>query len=130
MTKASTVPSSLKIWFIIHFAADYVFGIPLLFAPKWTLDVFGFQAAELLTARLVGAALIGIGGISFFAREKSADVYRSLLLLKILWSFAAIIGIVLTLIEGAPKTTFIFLMIFALFSGLWLHYWKALGCRA
>ena len=123
------VPHSLKTWFIIHFIIDYIFGVPLLFAPRFALTLFGFQAAELLTARLVGAALIGIGGISFFAREKNKDVYRPLLLLKILWSLSAIFGIVITLFEGAPPAAFIVLLIFAFFSGLWLYFWRRLGCR-
>src|SRR3989344_9178070 len=114
--------SSLKMWFIIHFIVDYIFGIPLLLAPQWTLTLFGFQAAELLTPRLVGAALLGIGGISLIARNESKEVYRSLLLLKILWSVSVIIAIILTLIEGAPTSSWIILMIFIFFSGLWCHY--------
>src|SRR3989344_381070 len=116
--------SSLKTWFIIHFIVDYLFGIPLLFAPQWTLTLFGFQTAELLTPRLVGAALIGIGGISLIARNESKEVYRSLLLLKILWSISAIIAIVLTLTEEAPASAWVILTIFVFFSGLWCYYWK------
>ena len=113
------VSSFLRTWFIIHFILDYIFGIPLLLFPGWTLQLFGFSDVEVLTARLVGAALLGIGGISFIAKEKNKEIYQVLLKLKIIWSGAAILGITITMIEGAPVATWLFLGIFTFFFVLW-----------
>ena len=116
------VPQSLRTWFVIHFIVDFIFGIPLLLFPAYTLSLFGFEAAELLTARLVGAALLGIGGVSFLVLNESAAVFRSLLKLKIIWSLSAIVAIGLTLVEGAPVLTWVVLWIFVVFSALWMYY--------
>ena len=116
------VSNSLKTWFVIHFVVDYLFGIPLLLFPQWTLSLFGFAAVETLTARLVGAALIGIGGISLFARNEGKESYNSLLTLKLIWSSAAILAILLTIIEGAPVLSWLILLIFVIFNVIWIYY--------
>ena len=121
------IPQSLRIWFIIHFIVDFIFGIPLLLFPASTLSLFGFEAVELLTPRLVGAALLGIGGISFLVRNENAEVFRSLLKLKVIWSVSAIVGIVLTLVEGAPAFTWLVLGVFAVFSGVWMYYLRRIN---
>ncbi len=54
------VSKNLRTWFVIHFVADYLFALPLLIAPTWLLNLFGWQSIDPFTARLVGAALIGI----------------------------------------------------------------------
>ncbi|HLC75194.1 MAG TPA: hypothetical protein VJH88_05070 [Candidatus Nanoarchaeia archaeon] len=126
---SNSVPHSLRTWFIVHFIVDYIFGIPLMIAPQWTLVQFGFNTTEALPPRLVAAAFLAIGGISFIARNHDAETYRALLFLKILWSLFAILGIVITLIQGAPPFTFAVLITFAVFSSVWLHYWIRMGCR-
>lgn len=116
------VPRSLRIWFVIHFIADMVFGIPLLLAPAKTLALFGLETAETLTARLVGAALIGIGGNSFVMRKKSAEQFKPMLTLKVIWSGAAIIAIILSSIENAPPMLWALLGIFIIFNAVWIYY--------
>ena len=59
------VPSSLRVWFVIHFVLDFIFAAPLLVAPKFMLTLFGWSTIDPLASRLVGAALMGIGGESF-----------------------------------------------------------------
>jgi len=119
-------PRSLKIWFIIHFLIDIIFGLPLLFIPKLTLTFLGFTTIETLTARLLGAALIGIGGTSFLIKDKKLEQFKALLLLKIVWSSAAILAILLTLYQGAPKITWLILIVFVIFSAVWYYYNKTL----
>ena len=58
------VPKNLRTWFVIHFIADYAFGLPMLIAPVWTMTLFGWIIIDPATTRLVGAALLGIGGES------------------------------------------------------------------
>ncbi len=120
------VPSSLRAWFIIHFFADLIFAIPLFFAPVWFMGLFGFTTIDPLTARLVAAALFGIGGVSFLIRNKSREVYQAMLTLKIIWSVSAIIGIALSIAGGAPKSVFLFLTIFIVFSSVWIIFFLKL----
>jgi hypothetical protein len=117
------VPQSLRFWFVIHFVFDFVLGVPLLVAPVWFLMLFGFENPDPFTARLVGAALLGIGGESLLGWNNPIEAYRAMLNLKIIWSLAAIFGIILTLIyNGGPLMTYVVLLLFAVFSGIWVYY--------
>ena len=116
------VSKSLRAWFKIHFVVDFIIAIPLIFFTKWTLGLFGFPLENLIFARLVGAALIGIGGTSFLIRNKTKSQYDSLLTLKIVWSLSAMVALVLSISQGAPKTLWIFVAVFAIFFFIWLHY--------
>ena len=119
------VPSSLRIWFIIHFVVDILFAVPLLLAPHWFLSILGFKMITPVLARLVGAALIAIGTTSLLLRNKSEESYIALLTLKILWSISAIIGISLSLNDG-PKIIWPILVVFLFFASLWIYYLRRL----
>ena len=129
INKMSTqvVPKSLRAWFVVHFWADILFAIPLLLFPKETLSLFGWTPIDPLATRLVGAALIGIGVESFLGRNASFQSYQTMLRLKILWSVSANLGIALTIIQGAPKSVWLFQAIFFSFSCLWIYYKVRLG---
>ncbi len=118
----NNIPVSLRFWFVIHFVVDIIFAVPLIFFPVVFLKFFGFQEIGPFTARLVGAALVGIGGASFLLKDKSRETYQGMLTLKILWSGAAIVGISLSIAEGGPVSQWLFLLIFVSFSGLWIFY--------
>ncbi len=119
---ANGVPLSLRRWFLIHFIADIIFAVPLLFFPVIFLSFWGFDQVNTLTARLVGAALAGIGGNSFFMHKGSIESFDTMLTLKIIWSGAAIVGISLSIMEGGPASLYIFLLIFLSFSVIWIYY--------
>lgn len=113
------VSTALRTWFIIHFIVDILFGIPLLFAPEWLLGLLGISIISTLTARLVGAALIAIGGISFAARDESEDVYRTLLNFKVFWSVGAMVAILLYVLEGGNPSAWVIFAIFLIFNIVW-----------
>ncbi len=121
------VPSSLRVWFVIHFALDLLFAVPLLVAPQLMLAFFGWRTIDPLASRLVGAALMGIGGESFLGRNGGAEVYRAMLNLKIIWSLTAAIGIGLSLSAGGPAWGWGVLGIFGAFCILWIYYRIRLG---
>jgi len=122
------IPKSLRIWFVIHFIADYLFGLPLLLAPVWTLTLFGWENVDPATTRLVGAALLGIGGESLLGRKAGRETFQAMLNLKIIWSLSAIFGISISILQGAPVLSWVFLVIFTLFSGIWIYYrWQLRG---
>jgi len=114
--------SGLKTWFVVHAAIDYIFGLPLLLIPIKFMTLLGWQTIDPLTTRLLGAALIAIGTISYITRNEDTNVYRNILKLKITWSVTAILGIILTIIQGAPKLIWAILIIFILFTAIWNYY--------
>ncbi|PKN69977.1 MAG: hypothetical protein CVU54_08070 [Deltaproteobacteria bacterium HGW-Deltaproteobacteria-12] len=116
------VPKPLRKLFILHFIIDFIFAIPLMFAPKAAMALLGWQDAEPVATRLVAAALMGIGGISFVARNADAEAYRHMLTMKLLWSSAAVLGLLLSIIEGAPVAAYGFLAVFVMFFGVWLYF--------
>jgi len=117
--------TSLRIWFVIHFIVDYLFAMPMFIAPAWFLSFFGFTVVDPVTARLVAAALFAIGGISLLSRTETANVYNSLLKLKMIWSVSAIAGLLISLWQGAPVLLWTVTSVFAFFCGIWCYYfWK------
>ena len=122
------VPLALRRWFLVHFWADIVFAVPLLVAPAWLLGLLGWDCVDLVSARLVGAALVGIGVESLLGRNGSRDSFRTMLRLKVLWSSTATVGIAVSLAQGAPAAALLFLVIFGGFCGLWSHWaWRLRG---
>ena len=124
MTSASdSVPKSLKTWFVVHFALDVIFAIPLMVAPAWFLGLLGWQTIDPIAARLVAAALFGIGIESYLGRNAGPEAYRGMLNLKIIWSLGAVAGILVSMVEGAhgrPILGWGLLAIFAAFNILWV----------
>ena len=116
------VPGSLRIWFVIHFAVDMLFAIPLLFFPEILLPLLGWTVVDPITSRLVGAALLGIGGESLLGRNASKEVFLAMLNLKILWAAGAVIGIALGIAAGGPPLAWALLVIFTVFLGVWGYY--------
>ena len=120
--KDQAVPDSLRRWFVAHFVADILFAVPMIVAPVFTLRAFGWSAVDPVTTRLVGAALVGIGVQSLLGRDEGIEVYRAMLSLKCLWSAAAVLGLALSIAQGAPTMTWGFLAIFVSFAIVWNYY--------
>ena len=117
------IPNSLRTWFVIHFVLDVIFAIPLLLAPVAFLSFFGWKTIDPLAARLVGAALMGIGVESYLGRNADLETYKGMLNLKIIWSASATFGLVLTMLTvGEPLIGWLLVAIFAPFCILWSYY--------
>jgi len=117
------VPKSLRNWFLIHAVVDIIFAIPLFISPDWVLGLFGIVSPDPVTPRLVGAALLGIGGVSWAAHKKGMESFQTLLLLKIIWSTAAVVGLVWAVAVGAPQAVWLIVVLFLLFWSVWLYYY-------
>jgi len=118
------VPAALRRWFVVHFIADMLFALPLIFAPTAFLSLLGWEVIDPFTARLVGAALVGIGTESLLGRNASAQSFLTMLRLKLLWSSTAALGIFLSMLDGAPILGWGIFGIFVTFNALWA-YWYA-----
>ena len=118
------VSKSLRTWFLIHFIVDSIVAVPLFLFPVETLTLLGWTNIDPIATRLVAAALFGIGGISFVAVKAEVATYKHLLLLKIIWSITAIIGIFLSIIQyNTSKSSIFVILIFAFFSCIWVRYY-------
>ncbi len=127
MTNEKNVPNALRKWFVVHFVADMLFAIPLLIAPRLCLGALGWEVVDPFTARLVGAALLGIGGESWLGRNGSVEMFRGMLNLKVIWSAGAVLGILLSIWEAGWQVSIFVWAVLAVFGGfnvLWVYYYR------
>jgi len=117
------IPKSLKYWFLVHFFIDIIVGIPLLFFPTTISSFLNIEIIQTLPLRLVGAALIGIGSTSLIKKEGNVESYKSLLILKIIWSLSAIIAVLLSLSIPTPLYMWVILLTFVIFNIVWVYYY-------
>lgn len=99
-------------------------------APDAFLRLLGWEMTDPFTARLVGAALIGIGVESLLGRNATAKSFLTMLRLKILWSGTAVLGILASLLQGAPPLGWANFGIFVAFNGLWTYWYLRLSRKA
>ncbi len=126
MSELKTVPNALKNWFVVHAITDLIFGIPLMLMPVLTLKLFGWETVDVISARVVAAALFGIGIESYIGRNGSREVFLGMLNLKIIWSSAVILGVGWSLFnnaQGAPVMGWVLVGVFLIFNLLWV-YWR------
>jgi len=119
------VPKALRFWFVVHFAADILFAIPMFFIPVQFFTLLRWQTIDPIATRMVAAALFGIGIESLLSRNGSKDSFKTMLSLKIIWSSAAVVGLSWGLISGLFGNVLVgisLLVIFLLFNILWA-YW-------
>lgn len=128
MSQKKTIPKSLKNWFVFHFFVDILFAIPLMFFPEQFLGMLGWEQVDIVTARLVAAALFAIGIESWLARNASVESYKSMLQLKILWSAAAVVAIGISIWELQSQNIFLWgiLGIFIVFHIVWGYWYNVL----
>src|SRR5258708_6295178 len=116
------VPRTLRTWFVVHAVVDLLAAVPLLAVPELVLRRLGWTCVDPVSARLVGAALLAIGGQSFLGRDAGVEVYRAMLHLKVIWSFTAAASLFVAIGAGAPPAAWAFLSIFIGFAGVWVHH--------
>ena len=120
---ALEIPAVLRRWFVVHAVIDLLVALPLLIAPETFLHSLGWTVVDPPSARLVGAALLAIGGQSWIGRNGSAAAYRAMLNLKLLWSGGAIAGLFVSLGDAqTPDAVWGFLALFIAFFGIWFYY--------
>lgn len=123
----TAVPPSLRTWFIVHFAVDAAFAIPLFVSPERFLGLLGWGGVDPVASRMVAAALFGIGGESWRMRLGGREAFRTMLDLKIVWSAFAEFGLAWSLLQGGPPILWLLLAIFGGFSAVWIRYRRLLG---
>ncbi len=122
----SQVPGALRAWFVAHAVVDVAFAVPLFLAPEFVLALFRWHPVDPAASRLVAAALLAIGAQSWVGRHDAPATYRAMLNLKIVWSCAAIVALVIAIAEGASPFAWAFLGLFATFGAAWARFRWAL----
>lgn len=118
---------SVRVWFLVHFMVDYIAAIPLFLFPFETLAFLGWRVIDPITARVVAAAFLAIGGVSFAARNADEKTYYHLLVLKIIWSVMATAALIMIVLQGsAPWGVWVSMVFFMLFGSAWGYYWLKL----
>ena len=118
------ISKSLQVWFKLHFIVDVIFAIPLIFFPGWFMGLLSLPVENLFLARVIGAALLGIGGASIFCKKK--EHYEIMLILKIIWSISAILVLIYSAIVENSFMLWILALVFLIFSISWVYYKKKL----
>ncbi|HEX3697218.1 MAG TPA: hypothetical protein VH374_17720 [Polyangia bacterium] len=116
------LPWSLRAWFVADFVVGVVVGLPVLVSPAYVLGHFGWTTIDPVAARLAAAALLAIGLQSFFGLNDGIETYRAMLRLKVIWSMAAVIGLLAAIADGGPPATWALLAVFLVYLGVWSHH--------
>ncbi len=123
--RGKSMPAGLRFAFVVHCVADCVFAVPLMVDPDGFLRLLGWTTVDPIAARIVAAALFGIGIESFLGRNAGKEWFTNMLDLKIIWSLCASAGIALSLLGGAqgrPVWGWILLLVFIAFNGIWVFF--------
>jgi hypothetical protein len=84
----------------------FLFALALLLGPAIILKFFGLtgSATEVLLAQLVGAGLIGVGVISWFAKDYDAAAMHGTVLALFVASAVAFVVALLGVLAKVPKS--------------------------
>lgn len=125
----SEVPVALRRWFVLHFVADWLFAVPLFFAPEAFLTLLGWPQVDQFAARGVAAALFGIGTQSLLDRNAGVESFRTMLSLKIIWATFCSVGFLWgCLTNGFPMAWAVF-AVFAGFDLVWIYWYRRLRAQ-
>lgn len=87
--------NQLKFWFTVHFVIDVISALFLFIIPTSFLRLAGWESIDLISARLVAAAIFAVAGIGISIIQNS---------------------------QGRPPAAYIILGIFICFNILWTYY--------
>ena len=110
---------------MLHFVLDVLVAVPLFVRPNLFLSMVGLEESNVLLARIIAAALMGIGVESLLGRNAGRESYVGMLRMKIIWSGMVVLGFVVSLIGGqiAWSTVVGLVMgVFIFFNLVWV-YW-------
>jgi len=126
-TSKQGVPNSLRNWLVFHFYVDYAFAIPFFFFPETTAEILGYVPLDPLAARIVAAALFGIGYSSLLASKFDLEAMRTKLRWAVVWAGSATVGLLWAATTVEHIWGWAFAGIFLLFFLLWGKYALRLG---
>ena len=117
---------------MIHFVIDVIVAVPMFLAPRLILDMVGLENHNLILARIIAAALMGIGIESFLGHKARKESFLGMLRLKIIWSSFAILGLLISLLNREINLIagVLVIMIFVVFNFNWVYWFRKLTKKA
>ncbi len=80
------ISSGLKTLFLVHFIFGLVFGLLDLLMPKEFFGLLNWQIKDPMPFRLVGAAVLGFAGGSWFCYKASTwEQVKNVVLMELIW---------------------------------------------
>ena len=116
------IPRSLKIWLFADFVINFIFAAPSFIAPKQFAGILNLPLLDPLGARMIAAAIIAISGISLIYLNGDPLSLKTIIDIKIIWSFAAMMAVAVSLTENLSMTGWIMLLVFFISFGIWIYY--------
>ena len=110
---------------MVHFILDVFVAIPLLIAPGYVLSLVGLEWGNVVLARIIAAALMGIGIESYLGRYADKQGYLGMLRLKIIWSGTVMFGLVMSLLSKETDWASVRLLmgVFGFFNIVWVYWY-------
>ncbi len=123
----------LRVFLMVGTVLSLLFALALLLGPATILKFFGLTAGttEVLLAQLMGAGLIGVGLVSWFAKDfTDAQALQSTVIALLATAAVAFVVTLLGILAKVPKgsTAWIAAILFLAFT-LGFAYFQFLGPR-
>lgn len=116
------IPTSLRMCLVGFFLCLVGGAVPLLIIPAESMQFVGFAPGDLFVERLLGASMLGIGGVSLVASCAGRARIESAMLLNVVWSGTAVFGSLLSMDDAPSCGAWCFLLFFAGSCAVWLHW--------
>jgi len=116
----------IKNLFMLQALVDVLFGIPLIFATGTILSIYGLSTDKtgIYLGQFLGGTFVALAWISWYARNWPDDEARRVLIRA--GFIASAIGLVISLIfqlgPGSNTTTWVFVVLTAIFAGGWGYF--------
>ena len=113
----------LKYVFLASGLAAFIFGITFILIVEVYYNLLGWQDQDPLFARVLGAALIGLGILQWLSyREKKWENVKNVVIMMIVWHvLGAIITILGQFVFNLPLGNLIHIIVFIIFSIAYIY---------
>jgi hypothetical protein len=122
----------LRSLLLLGMIVSFLFALALLLKPDIILKFFGLPgtAAEQLLAQLIGAGLIGIGVVSWFAKDFEASALQGTVIALFIAGAVAFVVSLLGVLAKVPRTgnAWIVVVLFLIFTA-GFAYFQFIGPR-
>ncbi|UCD97936.1 MAG: hypothetical protein JSV42_13360 [Chloroflexota bacterium] len=118
--------NGLKTTFLIHAPVSLLFGIVFYFFPGTWANLVNWTPFDENITRLLGAAVLAIGMMSWFAyRAESWQEVRVPVLFEIVFTVSgSLIGLYAYFFSGAPLFIWVPIAVMVIFGVLWIYFYR------
>jgi len=119
----NTISKYLKYVFLASGLAAFIFGLTFIFFVETYYSLLSWPYQDPLFARVLGAALIGLGILQWLSyREKNWENVRNLVIMMIVWHvLGAIVSISGQFLFNLPLGNLVHIIVFIVFSIAYIY---------